>query len=632
MKGALSTLKDAQILNTSAKRRWVRLAFLVVGVGVIALIPAFASGFMQGLLIRAFLFALLALSVDLLWGYTGILTLGQAAFFGIGAYAVGIAFTGFKGAYAVGSFDPSWDDAVLAVVLALVIAAVIGGAVGWFTFTDRASPLYIGVVTLALSVIFTQLMNSGGMFTGSSTGLTGFQTLDLGPNQWFWISAATLLIVFLGAYVLVNSDAGRLLIAIRENEERCRYLGFNTSRVKIVLLAVCGCIAALAGVLYALYTTVVAPSVGGFVLSTEAVIWTALGGRGTLIGPIAGAISISLLEPLLGGQFPFIWLLFIGVLFVVVVTLAPQGLFPLVANGIRHMWRRSPARAGRADERNEASGGALPAVDAPTRTAPAPSSQPLRSATAAEGRIALEAIEVKKQIGALEVLKGVTFAVRQGELLSIVGPNGAGKTTLIRCIADGRERSAGTVKVNGQPIRRHIPHRLVASGVGRKFQTANVFETLTVRESLQLATNKGHVPSIWRRTRHLNLPASVVAALEATGLNRMLDVQVRDLGHGSKQALELAMVLSLEPNVLLLDEPTAGLSHEERSSIGELLIELSNRGDMCVILIEHDFEFVKTISSRMLVLHQGTVLLDGTVDEVASSELVRSVYLGGGSY
>jgi len=240
----------------------------------------------------------------------------------------------------------------------------------------------------------------------------------------------------------------------------------------------------------------------------------------------------------------------------------------------------------------------------------------------------LEAIEVKKRIGALEILTGVTFTVRQGELLSIVGPNGAGKTTLIRCIADGSERSAGMIKVNGQPIRRRSSHRLVASGVGRKFQAPNVFETLTVRESLQLATSKGRFPSVWRRTRHLKLATSAMATLEATGLSRMLDTQVRDLGHGSKQALELAMVLSLEPNVLLLDEPTAGLSHEERSSIGELLIELSNRGDMCVVIIEHDFEFVKTISSRMLVLHQGTVLLDGTVDEVASSEHVRSVYLG----
>jgi branched-chain amino acid transport system permease protein len=170
----------------------------------------------------------------------------------------------------------------------------------------------------------------------------------------------------------------------------------------------------------------------------------------------------------------------------------------------------------------------------------------------------------------------------------------------------------------------------VAFGVGRKFQTANVFETLTVAEALRIARTRLAPPSLWKREEALALPHASMQVIRATGLDKQLATEARYLSHGMKQALELAMVLALEPSVLLLDEPTAGLTKPERTMIGGILTGLARDHQLCILLVEHDLDFVREISSRVIVLHQGRILLDGTVAEVVESELVRTIYSGGG--
>jgi branched-chain amino acid transport system permease protein len=165
--------------------------------------------------------------------------------------------------------------------------------------------------------------------------------------------------------------------------------------------------------------------------------------------------------------------------------------------------------------------------------------------------------------------------------------------------------------------------------VGRKFQTANVFETLTVAEALRIARTRLVTPSLWKRSGSLALPEATLQVIRATGLDQRLSLQARHLSHGMKQALELAMVLALEPSVLLLDEPTAGLTKPERTLIGRILTDLARNHQLCILLVEHDLDFVREISSRVIVLHQGKILLDGTVAEVVESELVRTIYSGG---
>jgi branched-chain amino acid transport system permease protein len=199
----------------------------------------------------------------------------------------------------------------------------------------------------------------------------------------------------------------------------------------------------------------------------------------------------------------------------------------------------------------------------------------------------------------------------------------------MRCISDGGERSAGKVLINDHDIDRKPPYECVAFGVGRKFQNATTFDALTVAESLRIARTRRERLSLWTRAGTLDLPAAALQVLQATGLDQKLGIEVRHLAHGEKQALELAMVLSLEPSVLLLDEPTAGLTKAERTLIGRILVELTGMHALCIVLVEHDLDFVREISSRVIVLHQGRIVLDGSVAEVVESELVRTIYAGG---
>jgi branched-chain amino acid transport system permease protein len=579
--------------------------------------PVVADTYTLGLMTRAFCFAMLALSVDLLWGYTGILSLGQSAFFGTGAYAIGVLFS---------HITTAWWAAPVGLLAGIFCAVVLATVVGWFTFYSRISlsfPFYVSVVTLALAVVFNQVVLSGGKFTGASQGLSGFTSLQLPQAAWYWISLVLLAGFVFTAYIFVWSDAGRVLVAIRENEERCRYLGIDTPKVKVLLFAVCAGVAAAAGAVYAAFTTLVAPSLVGFTLATDAVIWTALGGRGTLFGPVAGAGLINVIGPALNARFPFIWQLFLGLLFVVVVAFMPRGLLPvLIRPGMMLLELAGGNFVG--TRRTTVVTPSLRRVDLPL------SSNPGRS-IGYESTLdapALKITGVSKNFGSLRALKNVSLEARRGELLSIVGPNGAGKTTLIRCIADGLERSDGDILVLGHALGHAPPHRIVAFGLGRKFQAANVFDSLTVGESLRLASWRGRIPSVTRSSKELSLPPTSIRVIEMTGLARRLDDPVRSLSHGSKQSLELAMVLALEPTVLLLDEPTAGLNKEERAAVARLLAELRDSHELCILLIEHDFEFVKQISNRMIVLHEGEVILDGSVKDVAESPIVRAIYLG----
>jgi branched-chain amino acid transport system permease protein len=581
--------------------RWVMIC-VAAALVLIAIGPYLLSDFLVNNLIRGFLYAAVALTVDILWGYTGILTFGQSAFFGIGAYAAGLIFTHM-------GFSPA--HAALALGAGIAVAILVAILVGWLSFYHGASPLYASVVSLVLPIIVAQILYSGGAFTGSSSGLSGFESFDISLQAWFWITGVFLIVVTAGAWMFVRSDAGRVLVAIRENEARCEYLGINVSRIKIRLLVACAVIAAIAGYAFACVQMVVAPEYTGFVFGTELVIFVALGGRGTLIGPVIGTLLIDTSTAYLSGNLPYVWKLVIGLAFVVVIVALPRGIAPLITG----LFKRNKTGENGLTE---------------TAILQAAASEPL-AGLAAAGSNAIAVEQVRKNFGSLQVLEGINFTAKHGELLSLVGPNGAGKTTLMRCIGDGGERSGGKILINDHDIARRPPYECVAFGVGRKFQNANTFDALTVAESLRIARTRLEKPSLWTRAATLDVPEGALNIMRATGLDQQLSVEVRHLSHGQKQALELAMVLALEPSVVLLDEPTAGLTKPERTLIGQILVELAGKDKLCILLVEHDLDFVREISSRVIVLHQGKIVLDGTVAEVVESELVRTIYSGGGT-
>ncbi|MEM9221889.1 MAG: branched-chain amino acid ABC transporter ATP-binding protein/permease [Pseudomonadota bacterium] len=552
----------------------------------------------SNILIRAFCLAALVMTVDILWGFTGILTFGQSAFFGIGGYAAALTFTHY-------GFGPEW--AVGALLLGIIVAMAVAALVSWLAFYHGASPLYASIITLALPIVFVQIIFAGGRFTGSSSGISAFPTYYWSVETFLLIAGTFLISMTTLAVLLVRSDFGRLLIAIRENEMRAAYLAIPISRVKSGLMVVAAAVGAVAGFIYALFTNVVAPELGGFLLGTELLIWTALGGRATIIGPVLGGIGIDVTASYLSGTLPFLWKLLTGIAFVVVIVLLPRGIAPVLWQLV--CWAVPFARP---------SGPAVPSL--------VPANWNVRATQADAPPLAIR--DLSCRYGSLSVLSNVSARVSAGELLSIVGPNGAGKTTLMRCISNGAERTAGDVLVHGSSIGRGAPQSIVALGIGRSFQNTSLFDTLTVADCLILARySVDGAPMFGRRTT-LKLPEPALEIVRATGLDNELGTATGNLSHGMKRGLELAMVLATEPSVLLLDEPTAGLTKAERTAIGDVLRKLAADFGLAIILIEHDLDFVREISSRIIVLHQGTVLMEGTVDEVASSELVRAVYSG----
>lgn len=555
--------------------------------------PLVLDRFSLNVLTRSMIYAMLAITVDLLWGYTGILTFGQAAFFGVGAYATAMVLT---------HIGASTSLFVLALVAAVLIPLMLGLAVGWLSFYHGSTPLYATVVSLVVPIVITQLIYSGGVWTGSSSGMVGYQTLPLGLAGFFRLTGLCLFVLAIVAFVFVRSDAGRLLVAIRDNETRVAYLGISPARIKIALMAVLAGVAGLAGFLFANASGVVAPENSGFVFGTELVVWTALGGRGTIFGPLLGAIGIDYLSANLSGELPFLWQLVVGGLFVVMIILLPGGLASLVT-----------ARFGRDGRKRR-----LDTLPSATRLDALTSGAPVVSVTG-----------LGKSFGALSVLKGIDFTIRPGELVSVVGPNGAGKTTLMRCLSDGTEKIEGRVEIAGRDIAGLPPQDVVALGVGRKFQVASIFDSMTVAECLRMVRMRHERPALTQSADALDLPAAAIEILRLTGLTDMADRPVSLLSHGQRQALELAMVVALEPRLILLDEPTAGLSKAERMTIGAVLKRLTAELGFAAILVEHDLDFVREISSRIVVLHQGKLVLDGTVEDVVQSETVRTIYSGG---
>jgi branched-chain amino acid transport system permease protein len=565
----------------------------LVGLVLIVVGPWIFDSYLLNILIKTFFFAVVAITVDVLWGYTGYLTFGQSAFFGLGAYAAGLVFThhGF-----------STFSAFMALGLAIGVSALVGGLVGGLSFYRGASPFFATVISLVLPIVTTQLILSGGQWTGSSSGLTGFTTFDFSLEVWYWIAGGFMVVVAGLGWLMVGSDAGRVLASIRDNESRCAYLGINVPAVKIMLLLVTAVVAGVAGFGYGSFSGVVAPELTGFVLGTELIIWVALGGRGTLWGPLIGTVLINVATAYLSGSLPFAWQLILGIAFVVVIVLLPRGLVPLLLQ---------PFGLGKRGR---------PAPTLTKREVSLPSGNASQPAFVMRG--------VTKNFGSLQVLQGIDLTADAGDLVGLIGPNGAGKTTLMRCMSDGLERSDGTVLLCGNDILDLPPEDCVRFGLGRKFQNANIFESLTVVECLRMARTMLDRPSLFRRSATLHLPPYAIDVLSATGLDQQLGVVAKDLSHGQQQALELAMVLALEPRIVLLDEPTAGLTKTERTQIGQVLSSLAHHYKLCCLLVEHDLDFVQEVANRIVVMHQGKIVMQGSFKEVVESDLVKTIYAG----
>jgi urea transport system permease protein len=322
--------------------------------------PLVLSGFRLNLLGKFVTFAIAALALDLIWGYAGLMSLGQGVFFGLGAYAMAMYlklessggklpdFMSWSGLSALPWFWEPFRSPWIAIAMAVLAPMLLAGALGFMIFRSRITGVYFSIITQALALIMSILFIGQQPYTGGTNGITNLTTIFGLPLEspgvqlaLFLVSVLTLTLVYLLCVTLTSARFGRLLIALRDDETRVRFSGYDPARVKLWVFVLAAAISGLAGALFVPQVGIISPAALAIVPSVEMVIWVAVGGRGTLIGAVIGALLINAAKSGLSESFPAIWQYFLGALFIGAVLLFPNGLVGAVANLRRQ--RRRPA-------------------------------------------------------------------------------------------------------------------------------------------------------------------------------------------------------------------------------------------------------------------------------------------------
>ena len=541
-----------------------------------------------------FLYAIAALGVALCWGQAGFLSLGQALFVGLAAYLSGHALI-------------QWGESVWVVALlplAALASGVLAFVLGLVIFRGRSeSGPYFAIITLAISLLAFQVANSWNEVTGGYNGMKGIPSLP-GLEEFsdmYYVAAVALAGAVGLCGWLVQAPLGTLWRAISLNERRVASFGYDTAVLKAAAFGVSGVLAGVAGALYAPQQGLVTPELVGFALSADLVIWVAVGGRRSVLGPVLGAVLIGIMSAELRER-TYYWELIVAAVFVVVVLYAPGGLGALLAP----LERLLPARRRTA---------------APL---PAPASR------LAPGAVSLDIEGVSAAVGDVRILDQLSLAIGRPAIYCLIGPNGAGKTSTFNMLTGELRAQAGQVRLNGEALHKPAPYRLARRGVGRKFQIPSVFGDLSIDENLRIALWSGRASLLdWLRPALLRWDTPVLAALRQR--YPFLNDGARsaaELSHGERQLLELAMALVTESRLLLLDEPCAGLSADETAQVMDVIRWARDALGMSVVIIEHDMAVVKQLAEHVFVLHQGHLLAEGDVATVRADPRVHEVYVG----
>jgi branched-chain amino acid transport system permease protein len=562
------------------------------------------------------IFGLLALSLDLVWGQVGIFSFGQTAFFGIAGYAYG--------AISINYFDRT-GESTTAILGAVAIAAAVAAVLGYFVFYGRVSDVYLAIITLAFTLVLLTFFGStadpkyhlGRAQLGGYNGMNGVLPLILGVPGWrahlltvretYFFLVALAGGVSLLLVVLLALPFGRVLRAVRENELRTELLGYDTRRYKLLAFALGGAIAGLAGALFAGRGYFISPSVFTLTQAALVVIWVLVGGRGTLIGAFVGVVVVEYLSSELGrrtANTP----LFLGGVLILFVLLIPNGLVPAA----RGLWTRLRERARPSAVRPVAP------VSISPRPAEGNGALPATPPRVDAAGWVLETRDLSVSFGGLKALDGVS-ARFGGGLHCLIGPNGAGKSTFFNLLIGRYRPTAGRILYLGDDIARLDLHERARRGIGIKLQVPSIYGRLGVEENLWLAAY-GRLRDAKRATARARAVLAEVGLLE-----RAADL-VAHLSHGEQQWLEIGMVLAAEPALILLDEPTAGMTGEETARTVDLVTALAAR--TTVVVVEHDMEFVRLLRAPVTVLHQGRVFKQGSLDELRRDASVLDIYLG----
>ncbi|MDB5070978.1 MAG: branched-chain amino acid transporter permease/ATP-binding protein [Candidatus Eremiobacteraeota bacterium] len=571
-----------------------------------------------------------SIGFNLLLGYAGSLSYGHAMFYGGGGYIAAILLL------RVNPQHPNLWLCIIGATLATAVLAVLVGAV-----TVRLYGIYFALLTLAFAQMVFFIIEQAKDWTNGDDGLqslpnallpigpwnidltTHLPSVNLGPfgnlgelRLWYIFAGLCLLLVLMLARMLIRSQFGEVLGAIRENEQRSTLIGFNAPAYRLAAFAISGALTGFSGALRGMFDGSIPIDAVGIDRSGSFVIYTVVGGVATLFGPVAGTAVIMFLENVLSAVTPA-WRLIEGLIFVGVIVFLPRGLSTVLKQ-----------------QRDKNPRGLFVRSLRPSTEEPDPLLKPAAEGQRGGPMSIIETFKLGKLFGHFAAVRDVDFRVDPGELRAVIGPNGAGKTTFFNLLSGTIAPSSGTINYKGREVSRLSGTSRVHLGIAKAFQTASLYPDQTVRQNCRLAAlarvQGRFALQVFRRSTRLDdVDALAERAIGRLELLDVADVRAGDLSHGDKKRLDIAIALATQPQILLLDEPVAGMSKDEARKTEALIRKLST--EMTVLVIEHDMEMVMGISDSITVLHQGTVLATGTPAEIRDNPRVQEAYLGGHS-
>jgi branched-chain amino acid transport system permease protein len=593
-------------------------------------------GFAPNTINRILVWGLFGIGFDILFGYTGLLSFGQSAFYGTGGFVAAYLLTRM-------GFPSVW----LALLIGMIVAAAVGWLIGLIAL--RSTGIYFAMITVAIAEVFFFVEFSPlSAYTGGENGLPGVPTpsLYLGFATIHFNTALNLYAFlafwyFVGMAIalrIVRSPVGAVLSAIRDNPLRAAAVGHNIHGYKLAAFVIAAAYAGFAGGLLGVLQAFMPPDAFMFDTSGQLVMQTAIGGAGTLFGPLVGAALWLYLQDFLQGALGLgaSWKLVLGLVFVLLVCFLRRGIvggiFDLAGLFSRGGAERNGAEAVAPAPATAPAAPAKEAAKEPTRPPAAAAMPARRLAIDDRKRPILQATGLTKRYGGLVANSDIDFSVEHGELRGIIGPNGAGKTTFFKMLTCEVPPTSGQIVFEGRDITGAHITDVCQLGLTKSYQVNQLFTRLTIRENVTIAAlaalrGKFRLDMFRSISGIPGLSEQVEHTLELVNLTARPDTPVSELAYGEKRRLEIGLALASSPSLLLLDEPLAGMSPQERVETVKLLKSISRGRTM--VIIDHDMDSLFELVGRVTVLQEGRVLVEGTPSEIKGNAKVQEAYLGG---